>query len=76
MFEKLRRGAKMSAGGRKHRGTLVLASRESGRDPAEQIYLCVTVSGSNISQLADIVILGRSFGPPAVQARTPLGPRP
>jgi radical SAM protein with 4Fe4S-binding SPASM domain len=61
MFEKLRRGAKMSQVVENIK-TMVLASRKSGRDPAEQIYLCVTVSGSNINQLADIVILGRSLG--------------
>nr|WP_165374255.1 SPASM domain-containing protein [Sorangium cellulosum] len=41
---------------------LVEACREAGRDPGEQVYLCITASGSNIDQIDRVIELGMSLG--------------
>lgn len=38
------------------------AQRAAGHDPAEKLYLCVTISGRNLDQLEDILALGMSLG--------------
>lgn len=41
---------------------LTEAQREAGHDPAEKLYLCVTVSGRNLDELAGILELGMGLG--------------
>lgn len=38
------------------------AQRAAGHDPAEKLYLCVTISGRNLDQLEGIIALGMDLG--------------
>ncbi len=41
---------------------LTEAQREAGHDPAEKLYLCVTIGGRNLDQITDILALGMELG--------------
>lgn len=61
LFRRLRGGARMRHVIENIR-CLVEACREAGRDPGEQVYLCITVSGSNVDSIDQIVELGLGIG--------------
>lgn len=61
LFSVLRGGARLDRV-KENVSRLVAACRDAGRDPGEQVYFCITASGSNIGQLDRIVETGRELG--------------